>query len=574
MTTPRTHSLSRWLAALAILGTVLLPAAARAWWNDDWTHRTVVSIDTGPTGAALEQPVPEARVALRLHSGNFDFAAASLDGSDLRVVAADDKTQLPFEIERYDSVNELALLWVRLPSVLPATDKNVFHVYAGHAGAQPSAATPPGPPVQFVLHFSEASGPAIDPVGRRPSDAPVEREANGLLGGALKLGGKPTAFAAAQAPRLAAGSEATVSLWIRPDAVETGTLLAWGPLKLAFDRGAVVADFGGGAALTGGRVVAGQWNHVALASAGGRTRLFVGGTQAAESSAALPELAGELAIGAGTTGLFDELRIESVARGIAAMKLAAGAEGPDPAFVKAVREAAGASGGEGHGGYIGILVKNLTVDAWVVIGILAVMFAIAAWVMVTKAIDVVRIDRGNRRFLERFRNEGDAAFSAAAIAAPGASEDTASSLERLHRTGLAELKKRDAGRAELSGAAFNAVKAVLDADLVRESHALNARMVLLTIAISGGPFLGLLGTVVGVMITFAAIAAAGDVNVNAIAPGIAAALLATVAGLGVAIPALFGYNWLAARIKNIGADMQIFVDEFITRAAEAHGGGR
>ena len=70
------------------------------------------------------------------------------------------------------------------------------------------------------------------------------------------------------------------------------------------------------------------------------------------------------------------------------------------------------------------------------------------------------------------------------------------------------------------------------------------------------------------MITFAAIAAAGDVNVNAIAPGIAAALVATVAGLGVAIPALFGYNYLAARAKNISADMQVFADELVTRMAE------
>ena len=90
-------------------------------------------------------------------------------------------------------------------------------------------------------------------------------------------------------------------------------------------------------------------------------------------------------------------------------------------------------------------------------------------------------------------------------------------------------------------------------------------------SVHGGPFLGLLGTVVGVMITFAAIAAAGDVNVNAIAPGIAAALLATVAGLGVAIPALFGYNYLASRIKNITIAMQIFVDEFVTRTAELYG---
>jgi biopolymer transport protein ExbB len=72
------------------------------------------------------------------------------------------------------------------------------------------------------------------------------------------------------------------------------------------------------------------------------------------------------------------------------------------------------------------------------------------------------------------------------------------------------------------------------------------------------------------MITFASIAAQGDVNINAIAPGIAAALLATVAGLAVAIPSLFGYNYLITRIKSISADMQAFTDEFICKMAEAH----
>jgi hypothetical protein len=108
----------------------------------------------------------------------------------------------------------------------------------------------------------------------------------------------------------------------------------------------------------------------------------------------------------------------------------------------------------------------------------------------------------------------------------------------------------------------------LDSSVVKEMQRLNRLMVVLTIAISGGPFLGLLGTVVGVMITFAAIAASGDVNVNAIAPGIAAALVATVAGLGVAIPALFGYNYLISRIKNLSDDIQVFVDEFVTKMAE------
>ena len=86
---------------------------------------------------------------------------------------------------------------------------------------------------------------------------------------------------------------------------------------------------------------------------------------------------------------------------------------------------------------------------------------------------------------------------------------------------------------------------------MRENHALNDGLVFLTISIAGGPFMGLLGTVVGVMITFAAIAATGEVNINAIAPGIAAALVATVAGLLVAIPALLGYNYLVSRMKTV-----------------------
>jgi len=146
------------------------------------------------------------------------------------------------------------------------------------------------------------------------------------------------------------------------------------------------------------------------------------------------------------------------------------------------------------------------------------------------------------------------------------------SVYRIYHIGAEEIRHRFSGGANgakvLSAQSIQAIRASLDAGMVRETHKLNNMMVLLTIAISGGPFLGLLGTVVGVMITFAAIAAAGDVNVNAIAPGIAAALLATVAGLAVAIPSLFGYNYLTIRIKNATSDMHIFIDEFVTKMAE------
>jgi len=124
----------------------------------------------------------------------------------------------------------------------------------------------------------------------------------------------------------------------------------------------------------------------------------------------------------------------------------------------------------------------------------------------------------------------------------------------------------------LSARSVQAIRATLDGGLIRETQKLNSLIVLLTIAISGGPFLGLLGTVVGVMITFAAIAQQGEVNVNAIAPGISAALAATVAGLAVAIPALFGYNYLLSRIKDATSDMHVFIDEFVTKMAEYYGG--
>jgi biopolymer transport protein ExbB len=315
------------------------------------------------------------------------------------------------------------------------------------------------------------------------------------------------------------------------------------------------------------------WAHVALTLAGGKATLFVNGAAAATADVATPALDAPLALGAGLAGLVDELQVVAGARGADWVRLTAAAQGADGKLVASVKESADSTEGAGENhGYLGILVKNLTVDAWVVIIILGIMFVVAAWVMVTKTMMIGRTDRDNRSFLQRFRDaRGDLLQLDKGAAHPH------SSLYRLYQAGLRELRKRDVGKDEqagsrlLSGASLDAVKASVDADLVRENHKLNAQMVLLTIAISGGPFLGLLGTVVGVMITFAAIAAAGDVNVNAIAPGIAAALLATVAGLGVAIPALFAYNWLASRIKNISADMQIFVDEFVTRVAETYG---
>jgi biopolymer transport protein ExbB len=126
----------------------------------------------------------------------------------------------------------------------------------------------------------------------------------------------------------------------------------------------------------------------------------------------------------------------------------------------------------------------------------------------------------------------------------------------------------------VSSATIGAIRAAMDGVMVRENESMSRRMNWLSTTIEGAPYVGLFGTVIGIMLVFVVAAMAGAVDINSVAPGMAAALLCTAAGLGVAIPALFGYNWLASRSDAIGADMAVFVDEFATRLAEEQGEGR
>jgi len=563
--------LARLFSAAVLSAACVLPAVAHAWWNADFTQRTRVVLNTSDQGVTTQEALSGVVVPVRLHSGNFDFLNAKLDGSDLRVVAADDKTPLKFWVERFDGANELAVVWVQLPNLLPGTDKNVVHVYAGNEQAAAEATSPAlfdGAMLAAVTFSGKTGEPAMDAAGQIKSAAPVVRDNTGLIGAAARLDGQALSF---QADSLTAPGNGpySVSLWFKPEGL-TGTLVSQGVLSLTLEAGKPIAKLGDTTA-AGGELPTAAWAHLAVTVGNGQLTLYINGAQAAQAELpanAVP-VVGALNVGAGLTGLVDQLEVASTVRSADWVKLSHAAQSADAKLVLAVtetEETAGAAEG-GEQGHFAILVDNLTLDAWVVIIILAVMFAIAAWVMWEKAVLVGKVDKANQRFLQGFRNTRD-------VLEVPTNEAANSSLARLYQAGLRELQKRDVGKegaAPLSGASLDAVKAAVDADLIRESHTLNSKIVLLTIAISGGPFLGLLGTVVGVMITFAAIAAAGDVNVNAIAPGIAAALLATVAGLAVAIPALFGYNYLAARIKNISSDMAIFVDEFVTRVAEVHG---
>jgi biopolymer transport protein TolQ len=85
----------------------------------------------------------------------------------------------------------------------------------------------------------------------------------------------------------------------------------------------------------------------------------------------------------------------------------------------------------------------------------------------------------------------------------------------------------------------------------------------LAVVATVAPLLGLLGTVLGVMNSFIGVAAAGSANISAVAPGVAEALITTVAGLIVAIPAAIGYNYFVNRLGLIMNELEGFSSEFI-----------
>ena len=117
-------------------------------------------------------------------------------------------------------------------------------------------------------------------------------------------------------------------------------------------------------------------------------------------------------------------------------------------------------------------------------------------------------------------------------------------------------------RVKISMSSFEAVKVILEEAAGSEAITLEKGMIVLSTAVAGGPFIGLLGTVWGVMSTFAGIAASHAATLTAMAPGVAAALVATVTGLLVAIPAMFGYNFMVTTIRHLTQELDSFASRY------------
>lgn len=224
---------------------------------------------------------------------------------------------------------------------------------------------------------------------------------------------------------------------------------------------------------------------------------------------------------------------------------------------------------ESSNGFVYALLES-TLPGKVVLFLLFVA-SIFSWSVMITRFRVLQLAKKRRQsFLERFRADRQplnlytekARFDGTPIFS-------------VYRAGCRELTYQLLGSAEvdetfkarlenarrISPAQMRVVSTAMERAVGEAALRLESTMIVLATAVSGAPFLGLLGTVWGVMDTFADVAKAGSANLAAMAPGVSAALITTVIGLLVAIPAMFGYNYLVTTVRAMIIELDNFAAE-------------
>ena len=216
--------------------------------------------------------------------------------------------------------------------------------------------------------------------------------------------------------------------------------------------------------------------------------------------------------------------------------------------------------------------KNATLEGKITVGAL-VFVSLFSWsVIITKIFQLARAGRATRKFFAAYH----ASREALDIHRSGAKFDGAPAYE-LYTAGREELQFQLTkhpvvvkGEAKITQAGFDSVRVALEEAAMHEALALEKGMIVLSTAVAGGPFIGLLGTVWGVMETFSGIARANAASLTAMAPGVAGALIATVIGLLVAIPAMFAYNFMVTKIRAYTQELDAFAIRYATQIEHSY----
>jgi biopolymer transport protein TolQ len=206
------------------------------------------------------------------------------------------------------------------------------------------------------------------------------------------------------------------------------------------------------------------------------------------------------------------------------------------------------------------LVLNASVLAQAVMGLL-LLLSLMSWTFIFRKWFAIRRARAQTERFERdFWSGGDlqALYQSAAN-----NRHTIGGLERIFESGMREFLKGKERRINDPGAILDGARRAMRAAFQREMDVLEANLAFLASVGSVSPYIGLFGTVWGIMNSFRNIGAKGAANLATVAPGIAEALVATAIGLMAAIPAVMAYNYLSRRIRVITSEMETFSSDFL-----------
>lgn len=204
---------------------------------------------------------------------------------------------------------------------------------------------------------------------------------------------------------------------------------------------------------------------------------------------------------------------------------------------------------------------NTGVVGKAVLGIL-LLFSIGSWaVMIAVSNRFRRSDRASKRFIGLFRKA-----KRLADVQSGVGPLAHSALVGLFRAGYAEIEAQIAHGTEAGRQTVKSLDSV-ERSLIRatriEASRLTRFVPFLATTAAATPFIGLFGTVWGIMDAFGTIGATGSTSITAVAPGISEALINTAAGLFAAIPALLAYNHFVQRLRQARGEMEDFTLEFL-----------
>ncbi len=339
-------------------------------------------------------------VLIRL-SGDFNFDSAKDDGSDIRLIAEDDKTPLAYHLEDYNANLGEAFVWVKVPNVKP---NGVTTLYLYYGNNKPDTVVPGAPSPKetydagtvLVYHFAETGKPAHDYSGNNNDAANTGVSYDGsLIGPGIRLDGKTAIkIKASDSLNWTDGQALTLSSWVKVTNPQANAVLfsrrdGAKDLVVGIDNLTPFIDLNGQKFSATGALAATSWNHLAVVADAQHVILYVNGQPAATATGPLSGLTTDMTLdgdpGASESatammGEMDELEIAKTAHAAGAVKFAAQEQNADTSaklLVVNPDEAPPASWLSGSLGLFSVILKSVTIDGWVVIGFLTILAGVS-----------------------------------------------------------------------------------------------------------------------------------------------------------------------------------------------------